>query len=287
MPFKFKKHVFDAAVTSFLTYSTESWFSKSVKPIEEQYNQLVKCLLGVRRNTSITLCMAEAGIPHLSDVISKRCFQFLKSKFEIVDCDQPFHYVYQLCHSKRTPAVNFISNVLSYNCNVNPLSKVADEIRLRSVNGTKFSTYINELNLYLSQHSLYTSNFLIPDYQREAFSRLRLMSHSLRIETSRWYRTPRHLRVCPCDEVTVQSEKHVLLECPMTDANRLDYPMLNFTDLRSLLDEANFLGSLCGFICDVLIKFSYNVFLRYIGSRLCCIHFINFMVCFSLFYLVV
>ena len=28
MPFKFKKHIFDAAVTSFLTYSAESWFLK-------------------------------------------------------------------------------------------------------------------------------------------------------------------------------------------------------------------------------------------------------------------
>ena len=66
MPFKYKRLVFDAAITSSLLYSAESWFTDNIKPIENQYNQLVRCLLGVRKNTSIDLRLVESGIPILS-----------------------------------------------------------------------------------------------------------------------------------------------------------------------------------------------------------------------------
>ena len=42
MPFIYKKLVFDAAVTSSLLYSAESWLTDKVKPIERQYNLLAK-----------------------------------------------------------------------------------------------------------------------------------------------------------------------------------------------------------------------------------------------------
>ena len=38
MPFKYKKMVFDAAVTASLLYSTKSWLTNSIKLIEHQYN---------------------------------------------------------------------------------------------------------------------------------------------------------------------------------------------------------------------------------------------------------
>lgn len=50
-------------VKSLLFYASESWMMNINKGIEKQYKKLMKCLLGVRRNTSINLCMLEAGIP--------------------------------------------------------------------------------------------------------------------------------------------------------------------------------------------------------------------------------
>ena len=41
MPFKYKKLMFDAAVTASLLYSAESWLTDSIRPIEQQYSQLV------------------------------------------------------------------------------------------------------------------------------------------------------------------------------------------------------------------------------------------------------
>ena len=58
MPFMYKKKVFDAAVTSVLLYSCESWLNNKIKSLERQYNTLVKCLMAVRKNTSINLKVA-------------------------------------------------------------------------------------------------------------------------------------------------------------------------------------------------------------------------------------
>ena len=99
MPFKYKKLVFDAAVTASLLYSAESWLSDSIRPIEQQYNQLVRCLLGVRKNTSIDLCHLEAGIPPVKHVLAKRRCKYLSSKLEIYDVEEPFIHIYRLCQA--------------------------------------------------------------------------------------------------------------------------------------------------------------------------------------------
>ena len=75
MPYAYKRRVFDAAVISSLLYSCESWLTKNIKGIEGHYNKLVKCLLGVRKNTSNNLCMLEAGIlPVKSIIVNKQRF---------------------------------------------------------------------------------------------------------------------------------------------------------------------------------------------------------------------
>ena len=76
-------------------------------------------------------------------------------------------------------------------------------------NGRRSSTYV-QLNPNLSVHKLYTqSSSYIPDSLRIVFTRLRLSSHRLRVETGRWCRIPRQNRLCPCG--TLQDEEHVLV----------------------------------------------------------------------------
>ena len=53
------------------------------------------------------------------------------------------------------------------------------------------------------------------DFLRIAFTRLRTSSHRLKIETGRWSRVPREMRVCQCGE-GVQTEEHVLVGCNLT-----------------------------------------------------------------------
>ena len=68
----YMRTVFDAAVMSALLYSSETWLIRKTKELEKQYNKLVKCPLGVRKNTSLNLCMVEAGIPPVQHTIEKK-----------------------------------------------------------------------------------------------------------------------------------------------------------------------------------------------------------------------
>ena len=136
-----------------------------------------------------------------------------------------------------------------------PFQNIINCIRAKPVDATKMYTYANVLNTTMEVHPIYTTNMYIPDYQRESFSRLRLMSHNLKIETGRWSRIPSDRRVCRCDNVQVQTEAHALIDCNLTHTIRLRYPALNFTDINSLLNESTHLQLLCKYIYDVLNYF--------------------------------
>lgn len=252
MPFTFKKKVFDAAVTSALLYSCESWLTNKVKSVERQYNSLVKCLLGVRKNTSINLCMVESGILPVIDLVKRRRKKFLKSKLESIDMEQPFSIVYDLCRRENTPGYRFLNRELLVVLDNDPLERVRSMLRNTPSSATKINTYINDFNPTLTVHNVYTTNDYVPDYQREAFTRLRLMSHNLRIETGRWSRTPTEQRVCLCDGVHVQTEQHVLLECSLTVQLRNRYQMLRFGNFKEIMEETVHTQELCKYIFEAL-----------------------------------
>ena len=70
----------------------------------------------------------------------------------------------------------------------------------------------------------------MPEQCRIVVNRLRLGSHYLKIETGRWSRIPLENRMCTCN-FDIQTEEHVLLMCPLTEALRtelnIDYNTLN------------------------------------------------------------
>ena len=87
---------------------SESWVTNKVKGLEIQYNSLVKCLLGVRKNTSNKLCMVESSIPPFTEVVKKRRYNCLKAKVECADIEQPFRIVYEFCRQENTPGYRFL-----------------------------------------------------------------------------------------------------------------------------------------------------------------------------------
>ena len=76
VPFIVKRRVFDAALTSSLLYSCESWLSADIKPLIKLYHWALKALLGVRKNTSNLCCYAEIGYLHLKDLLQYRQHKF-------------------------------------------------------------------------------------------------------------------------------------------------------------------------------------------------------------------
>ena len=257
MPFLYKKKVFDAAVTSAMLYSCESWVTNKVKGLERQYNGLVKCLLGVRKNTSVKLCMIESGIPPVTEVVKKRrCNFFLKAKIECMDMEQPFRVVYEFCRQENTPGYRFFNKEISSRSDRDTLENIKILIRQKPNTATKIVTYRTDFNPPLTVHQVYMASEFIPDYQRESFTRLRLMSHNLRIETGGWSRTPSEQRVCLCDGIQVQTERHVLVVCPLTAHLRDRYPMLRFTDVNELLNENDHIREVCKCVFEVLSIFT-------------------------------
>ena len=146
--------------------------------------------------------------------------------------------------------------MLKQNVQDNTLESIANGVRESSRNVTKINVYGSEMKPSLGVHKLYSANRYIPDFCRVSFTRLRLMSHNLKVETDRWSRTPAPLRTCACDNHSIQSESHVLISCPLSDHCRTRYSLLNFGNIHSLMNEETNVGELCKYINDVLNVYS-------------------------------
>ena len=167
--------------------------------------------------------------------------------------EEPFHIAYDLCKNANTPGFKFLRKILATNQNTNSLENIAQKVRDKT-DATKMSTYNTQLNPDLTTHKVYGKSYCIPDYIRSSFTRLRLMSHNLKIETGRWSRIPRENRVCHCDRLHVQNEKHVLLDCPLTTATRLQFNIPQYNSLNELWISDN-VANTCNFVHCVLNMF--------------------------------
>lgn len=252
MPYAYKVKVFRAALGASLLYSAETWLTTSLACVERQYNQAVRCLLGVRNNTPLTLCFVESGLEDFTHEVNIRRKGFLSKKMQNIDIDEPFHYIYDLCRRENTPGYRFLHSDMTTDLEGSSLDMMRDKIRDKPLTATKYCTYRENLNGMLLTHKVYSEKMYIPDYLRIAFTRLRIMSHDLRIETGRWSRTPRVLRVCSCNLHSIQSENHVLIDCPISRPKRQKFRNLDFSDLESLFSEENNLLQLCQYVFEVL-----------------------------------
>ena len=255
MPYYYKSLVMDAAVVSSVFYGCETWLTSNPVHAIRMYDKMIKCLLGVRPNTSIKLCLLESGKQPAKYIINKRLKSFLLKKMLNRDMDEPFQMVYEMCKNANSKGFKFLQKVINSNDTVDSLEKIAISIR-NNINATKFQTYCTELNPELNVHNVYGKLVYVPDYIRIPFTRLRVMSHNLKVETGRWRRQPREDRVCQCDREKVQDEKHVLLECNLSAHVRQQYQMLPLQSINSLLKCDNIID-LCKFVKDTL-----NIYIR-------------------------
>ena len=97
----------------------------------------------------------------------------------------------------------------------------AIKTRILASSRTKAITY-RAFNPDLAIHPIYTNETIVDDDLRTAFTRLRLSSHRLRIETGRWARIDRADRLCQCG-LDIQSEEHVLCDCMLVAEIRRAY----------------------------------------------------------------
>ena len=107
------------------------------------------------------------------------------------------------------------------------------KISIRNSNSSRRLTY-KEMNPDLSVHNVYVDKHNIPEHQRISFTRFRLSAHSLAVEVGRWNRRgrgrlPMEERLCSCGEV--QTEIHVVRDCPLTIDIRTRYGIVNISNI--------------------------------------------------------
>ena len=235
MPYVFKKKVLEAAIISSLLHGCETWLGAEFKELEKMYVSAVKAVLGVRETTRNDTSLIEAGMPSVQQLIKKRTCDFMGKELNSGRTrDTPLIKIYKLCESKRTKGFIFLSNCM------NPAMQRGVSVveKFRNQDTSKARTY-KEINPELTVHKVYTSKEYINERERLSFTRFRLSSHHLRIETGRWARLDVEDRVCVCGN-GIQDEQHALFSCAKTESERrrfgVDDGASNVGELMELMD---------------------------------------------------
>ena len=228
-PFWVKRKVLDAALLSTILYGCEVWLGNSVKAMTATYNASIRNLLGVRSTTATDLCLIEAGYPSLEarvKNIQRKVVQKLLMDPARSRQDDPFLAIWHLCKEEKTKGYKYYERVLNNEHILTDLHQ--RQTRIRQHQGTKFITY-RTFNESLTDHGVYAATN-ISEHHRVAFTRLRLSSHRLAIETGRWSRLPRERRLCACG--AVQTEEHVVCSCPTTAHIRDTHAQCNYRTIK-------------------------------------------------------
>ena len=223
-PFPVKKKVFDAAFMSSILYSGESWLNSPIQVINTMFMSAIKCLLGVRSTTANDLCLIESGYPPVKYILKEQQRKyFLRIRNRQDQEDDPLCFALSLHRRSNTRTAIYIDELFN---NESFCESGYENLKLSIRNSprSKFITYLS-LNPDLTPHPVYESSS--KEYQRIIFSRLRLSSHNLKIETGRWSRIDRENRLCQCG--AVQTEEHVLCNCPLTQHLRRRYQNIIFS----------------------------------------------------------
>ena len=252
-PFQVKVLTWNACMSSSLLYGCESWLTKDLRCIEQPLLRSLKELLSVRSQTCTDLIYLELGQAGAKAMILDRQQKFLKKIHQRPNYQGSIlQKTIALAISSRSPMGLCIKS-LEDMMHVNHVD-VDIQNRQQTVTESDSSRRVNycTLNPGLDKHEAYT-NPEVPEYARISFSRLRLSSHKLKIETGRWSRTPKELRLCDCGQV--QTEEHVLLECPLTAQERMIHSCLKFDSVENLM-QSKPVKDLVVYCHSVLIKFT-------------------------------
>ena len=232
-PFAVKKLVWNSAIQSALFYSCETWLSADLKCLSQPYLRTIKEMVGVRSQCCTDILLIETGIPPAQGLVYSRQKTFLaKLRQSPHFPGSPVQKALDLAIDAECPMGKWVSHLEG-------ISGDPAEIELQRIRASVASNTSSRrvmyrlLNPALNVHPMYKLP-LVAERCRKATSRLRLGSHSLKIETGRWSRIPREARLCMCGEV--QDEVHVLLYCPITRPFREREPRLNFSSPQELMN---------------------------------------------------
>ena len=257
-PFYVKHKVWNSALNSAILYSCETWLTNNLRAVETLYMQTLKQLLGVRINTCNDIIHIETSIPNAKSLIVDKQLKFL-NKIKQRGENHYANKVIALAMQVKSPMGKRINSL--YHDHQFTFSQCEAFLEgrkqiLATTNTSKRLKY-KELNPAFIPFLAVTSKPIpnLTESSRLAITRLRLGSHSLRIETGRWSRTPEEQRLCQCERA-IQTESHVLLECPLSEHLRSEMN-LNYNNITELLnpdkEELYIIASYCRQVLNLYI----------------------------------
>ena len=103
-----------------------------------------------------------------------------------------------------------------------------------------------QINSEFKVHAIYTDGLSVNELERISWTRMRVSAHSLAVETGRWNRRgrgrlPLEERLCTCGQI--QTEVHVIEECPRTSFLQNQYSYATLENINEMAD--------CSVVCTI------------------------------------
>ena len=188
LPFVLKRRVAEACVLSTLLYGCESWLYNSYGKLNSLYMNMIKLFLNVRWSTCNDLCLVESGMLTLEALIQDKISKYLRKAHDNRMDNSALNFALNLISTCNTLMKNIIRDAMNdIDWKTMAGRKLQENIHIKT-NSSKRATYLL-MNLLLKVPAIY-NNEKIPEYKRVYYTRLRLSSYNLKIETGRWTHTP-------------------------------------------------------------------------------------------------
>ena len=186
--------------------------------LETTYYSLIKCCLGVRKNTPNKLVLIESGMPLLQSLIYCRQYNFFTNFLSNLTMDSPRKIVLDTIQQTRNDYLIHYVTLLSTFQSKKHIQDNYNEKLVSEIN------YLAENNNYKFQlYKLFNPNLKplnLSKIHTSPFIRLRLSSHFMPVETGRWSRVNRELRLCETCNI-LGDEMHFIYHCTNIDRSQL------------------------------------------------------------------
>ena len=198
--------------------------------------------------------MVELGCPPLKALVQQRqskFFKYMKTDRSGM-ADDPLNFMLSLNINSNTVTGKYIKDLIESRKDYieEGMAKIKNSV---NTSDSSKCRYYRTVNPNMKVHDIYESKSNINEIERVSWSRLRLSAHSLAIETGRWNRRgrgrlPEDQRLCQCGQI--QSERHVIEECPLSQHIK---DLYNVNSLENLFLERNDFSTICH-ICHSILN---------------------------------
>ena len=166
--------------------------------------------------------------------------------------DDPLAHALRLMMDNRSPTSRYLHELVHSDVDEVQLAVQDMKMKLSTSDSSRIHMY-NVINPRYSVHDIYITKIVVNEFERVSWTRLRIGGHSLAVEEGRWNRRgrgrlPMEERLCSCGEV--QTERHVIEQCPRTAALRQQYGV---TTMENLFLERKDYATVCR-ICHALLS---------------------------------